>query len=55
MLDDPVAAPMLAALPPVLYLTPDTEQAVPSFLENLQFIVGEVDTNRPGADIVFSA
>lgn len=25
---------------------------MPSFLENLQFIVREVDTNRPGADIV---
>lgn len=52
VLDDPVAAPMLAALPPLLHLTPETEQAVPSFLENLQFIVREVDTNRPGADIV---
>jgi hypothetical protein len=52
VLDDPLAAPLLAALPPLIRLTPDTEQAVPSFLENLQFIAREVDTNRPGAEIV---
>jgi AraC-like DNA-binding protein len=52
VLDDPLAAPLLAALPPLIRLTPDTEQAVPSFVENIQFIAREVDSNRPGAEIV---
>lgn len=52
VLDDPIATPLLAALPPLIRLTPDMEQAVPSFLENIQFIAREVDTNRPGAEIV---
>jgi AraC-like DNA-binding protein len=52
LLDDPLATPLLAALPPLIRMTPETEQAVPSFLENIQFITREVDTNRPGAEIV---
>jgi AraC-like DNA-binding protein len=52
VLDDPLAAPILAALPPLIRMTPDTEQAVPSFLENIQFVAREVQTNRAGSDIV---
>ena len=52
VLDDPLATPLLTALPPLIRLTPDTEQAVPSFLENIQFIAREVDSNRPGAEII---
>ncbi|WP_081426452.1 AraC family transcriptional regulator [Sorangium cellulosum] len=52
VLDDPVATPILATLPPLIRMTPDTEQAVPSFLENIQFITREVETNRPGSEIV---
>jgi AraC-like DNA-binding protein len=52
VLDDPLATPLLSALPPLIHLTPDTEQAVPSFLENIQFIAREVDTDGPGSEIV---
>ncbi|WP_437877442.1 AraC family transcriptional regulator [Sorangium sp. So ce513] len=52
VLDDPLATPILAALPPLIRLTPDTEQGVPSFLENIQFITREIETNRPGSEIV---
>jgi AraC-like DNA-binding protein len=47
VLDDPLATPLLTALPPLIRMTPDT-----SFLENIQFIAREVDTSRPGAEIV---
>lgn len=52
VLDDPLAAPILAALPVVIRMTPDTEQAVPSFLENIRFITSEVEQGRPGSEIV---
>ncbi|MDI1476792.1 AraC family transcriptional regulator [Polyangium sp. y55x31] len=52
VLDDPLATPILAALPPLIRMTPDAEQAVPSFLENIQFITREIETNRPGSEIV---
>jgi len=52
VLDDPLATPILATLPPLIRMTPDTEDAVPSFLENIQFITREVETNRPGSEIV---
>lgn len=50
-LDDPLASPILATLPPLIRMTPDTE-AVPSFMENIEFITREVETNRPGSEIV---
>jgi AraC-like DNA-binding protein len=52
VLDDPLAAPILATLPPVIRLTPDAEPAVPSFLENIRFITCEVEQDRPGSQIV---
>lgn len=52
VIDDPVATPILATLPPLIRMSPDTEHAVPSFLENVQFIAREVQTNRPGSEIV---
>lgn len=52
VLDDPLAAPLLATLPAVIRMTPDTELAVPSFLENIRFITSEVEQGRPGSDIV---
>ncbi|MBZ5715924.1 AraC family transcriptional regulator [Nannocystis pusilla] len=52
VLDDPLATPILAALPPLIRMTPDAEQAVPSFLDNIQFITREIATNRPGSEIV---
>ncbi|WP_437783718.1 hypothetical protein [Sorangium sp. So ce1097] len=38
VLDDPLATPILATLPPLIRRTPDTEQAVPSFLENIETV-----------------
>jgi AraC-like DNA-binding protein len=52
VLDDPLARPLLAALPPVIRMTPDGEHAVPSFLENIRFITREVEQDRPGSEIV---
>jgi AraC-like DNA-binding protein len=52
VLDDPLARPILAALPPLLRITPDAEHGVPSFLENIQFITRELAVDRPGSDIV---
>lgn len=52
VLDDPLAKPILATLPPVVRLTPDGEHAVPSFLENIRFITSEVEQGRPGSEIV---
>jgi AraC-like DNA-binding protein len=52
VLDDPLAAPILATLPPVIRLNPDAERAVPSFLENIRFITCEVEQDRPGSQIV---
>ncbi len=52
VLDDPLATPLLAALPPVMRLGPDSEHAVPSFLENIRFITSEVERARPGSEIV---
>jgi len=52
VLDDPLATPILATLPPLIRMTPDAEPAVPSFLQNIQFVTREVETNRPGSEIV---
>ncbi len=52
VLDDPLATPIIAALPPLIRLTPDAEHTVPSFLHNIQFITREVETVRPGSEIV---
>lgn len=52
VLDDPLATPILATLPPLIRMTPDAEHGVPSFLENIQFIAREVETDRPGSEIV---
>jgi AraC-like DNA-binding protein len=52
VLDDPLARQILAVLPPVIRMRPEVEQAVPSFLENIQFITREVETGRPGSEIV---
>ena len=54
MLDDPFETPMLATLPPVIRITPDAGEAVPSFLQNLQFISRELDSNRPGSQLVLT-
>jgi len=52
VLDDPLARQILAVLPPVIRMTPEAEQGGPSFLENIQFITREVETDRPGSEIV---
>ena len=52
VLDDPLARQILAVLPPVIRLRPEVEQGVPSFLENIQFITREVETDRPGSEVV---
>lgn len=52
VLDDPLATPIVATLPPVIRMNPDAEPAVPSFLENIRFITREVEQNRPGSEIV---
>jgi len=52
VLDDPLARQILAALPPLIRMTPEAEQGVPSFLENIQFVTREVETSRPGSEIV---
>jgi AraC-like DNA-binding protein len=54
MLDDPFEIPMLAGLPPVIRVTPDAGASVPSFHQNLQFISRELDSNRPGSQIVLT-
>ncbi len=54
MLDDPFETPMLAGLPPVIRVTPDAGASVPSFHQNLQFISRELDSNRPGSQIVLT-
>jgi AraC-like DNA-binding protein len=52
VVDDPLALQILAVLPPLVRMTPDAEEGVPSFLENMQFIAREVETDRPGSEIV---
>jgi AraC-like DNA-binding protein len=52
VLDDPLARQILAVLPPVIRMMPEVEQGVPSFLENIQFITREVETDRPGSEAV---
>jgi AraC-like DNA-binding protein len=52
VLDDPLARQILSVLPPVIRLTPEAEEGVPSFLENIQFIAREVETDRPGSELV---
>ncbi len=51
VLDDPLARQILAVLPPVIRMRPEVE-GVPSFLENIQFITREVETDRPGSEVV---
>ena len=52
VLDDPLARPIVAALPPAIRMTPDGQHGVPSFLENIRFITSEVEQGRPGSEIV---
>jgi AraC-like DNA-binding protein len=52
VLDDPLAQQILSVLPPVIRMTPEAEQGVPSFLENIQFITREVEADRPGSEVV---
>jgi AraC-like DNA-binding protein len=52
VLDDPLARQILGVLPPVIRMTPQAEVGVPSFYENIQFIARELETERPGSEIV---
>ena len=52
VVDDPLALQILAVLPPLVRMSPEAERGVPSFLENMQFIAREVETDRPGSEIV---
>jgi AraC-like DNA-binding protein len=52
VLDDPLATPILATLPPLIRMQPDAEPTVPSFLENIRFITREVEQNQSGSEIV---
>jgi AraC-like DNA-binding protein len=52
VLDDPLARQILSVLPPVIRMTPEAEKGVPSFLENIQFITREVESDRPGSELV---
>jgi AraC-like DNA-binding protein len=52
VLDDPLARQILAVLPPVIRMRPEVEQGGPSFLDNMQFITREVETDRPGSEVV---
>jgi AraC-like DNA-binding protein len=52
VLDDPLAKPILATLPPAIRMTPGNDTGVPSFLENIRFITAEVEQGRPGSEIV---
>ena len=54
MIDDPFETPMLATLPPMIRITPSEGDAVPSFRQNLQFISRELDSNRPGSQLVLT-
>jgi AraC-like DNA-binding protein len=54
MVDDPFETPLLATLPPLIRITPDAGEAVPSFLQNLQFIAREIDAGRPGSRVVLT-
>ncbi len=52
VLDDPLARQILTVLPPVIRMTPEAEQGGSSFSENIQFITREVQTDRPGSEVV---
>lgn len=52
VLDDPLATPILATLPPLIRLSPCTEELVPSFIENLRFVTREVESGSAGSEIV---
>lgn len=54
LIDDVEEAPLLATLPPVIRITPDGGEPVPSFLQNLQFISRELDQSRPGSKLVLT-
>lgn len=54
MIDDPFDTPMLATLPSVIRITPAAGEAVPSFLQNLQFIARELESGRPGSQLVLT-
>jgi hypothetical protein len=49
VLDDPLARQILAVLPPVIRMTPESEPGGPSFLENIQFISGPASRPARGA------
>jgi AraC-like DNA-binding protein len=53
-IDDPEEATILAMLPPVIRITPDSGEPVPSFLQNLQFVSRELDLGRPGSKLVLT-
>lgn len=52
--EDLVDTPVLSTLPPMIRITTDADQAVPSFEQNLRFIAREVDSRRPGGQIVLT-
>lgn len=52
VLDDPSARQILAVLPPVIRMRPEVEPGGASFLDNMQFITREVETDRPGSEVV---
>ena len=54
VLDSPFEVPILATLPPVIRITPDAGRAVPAFLQNVQFIAQEMESNRPGSQLVLT-
>jgi AraC-like DNA-binding protein len=54
LIDDPFETPMLSTLPPMIRVTPGAGEAVPSFLQNLQFIARELDSGRPGSQMVLT-
>jgi AraC-like DNA-binding protein len=54
MIEDPADTPVLTALPTVIRISPHVGEAVPSFLQNLQFIARELDSGRPGHELVLT-
>lgn len=54
VLDSPFEVPILATLPPVIRITPEAGRAVPAFMQNVQFIAQEIESNRPGSQLVLT-
>ncbi|CAM4526556.1 AraC family transcriptional regulator [Corallococcus exiguus] len=52
--DERFDVPLLAMLPSVVRITPDAAGAVPSFLQNVKFIAQEIESNRPGSELVLT-